>query len=232
MGSGSSNRSSNSSIKSQNNKRCTPENPLSPEPVDARDKSPQPPSGAWSIWRGRNDSTGQPSSTGSAQVDTGNTSGWWRKSSITSLRGFTRTEPDSTAGNGSVSTAVESQEPALDEPRKRAWSFWNRKSAECEQNQPAEVANAQPNNVTVIKPIINEIITGVSDDAILYKKKSKDDTAAEQILEGKNEEQGHVSNILTPSFEILPELTFLSSFYSNLGKYGHKWNLLAEGKLA
>ncbi|KAM3160543.1 hypothetical protein ACU8KH_04678 [Lachancea thermotolerans] len=232
MGSQSSIKSSVSSIKSQNVDRSTPAAAKSIKSGESKDKRATSPPAGWSLWGSRNEGVQQLPSGNQTQGTAGGSAGWWRKPSITSLRTFVKNDPSADQANKDTATVPEESEEAKTcaEPRKRAWSFWNRKSAECDNEQPAEVLNSPGSSTNIAKPVINEIITGVSDDALLYKKRSKDDTAGEQNLESKNEEQGYSSNILTPQFEILPELTTMASIYSSIGKYGHKWNLLSKEK--
>ncbi|SCV05663.1 LANO_0H12442g1_1 [Lachancea nothofagi CBS 11611] len=251
MGSASSNKSSNSSVKSKNNRI------LSEDLISAPDENPEIRAASsattWTLWGGKSggntDIFKDTSKPGASEVDniTKDThkyseinktseSGWWRKSSISSLRTFAKN--DSAEPEAKNATIPKKQSPGpqelgmLAEPRRRAWSFWNRKSAESDENPPAaEVIDTPSSTANALKPIINELITGVPDDAILYKKKSKDDTAGEQNLENKNEEQGHLLNILTPSFDILPKLTTMASIYSNVGEYGRKWHILSKDTL-
>ncbi|CEP64258.1 uncharacterized protein LALA0_S10e06084g [Lachancea lanzarotensis] len=264
MGSGgSSGKSSSSSVKSNSNNnksRVVPEDPLSSQGY-GNDNSPEnrPASStttAWAIWGSKTGNKNIDAPDGTEIEDlksgepTGNEAGWWKKTSISSLRAFSRgdntttplenpkeTNPITTKTATAANTAVPAELANLSEPRRRAWSFWNRKSAESEESPAAtEVIDSSSNNngsggVGALKPIINELITGGIDDAILFKKKASDETATEQNLENKNEEQGHLQNILTPEFEILPQHTAMASVYSNMGKYGRKWHFLSENTL-
>ncbi|SCV03619.1 LAME_0H11870g1_1 [Lachancea meyersii CBS 8951] len=251
MGSRSSSKSSSSSTNSVNN-QVSPDDPLSSQAYETSENRPSSSTApAWALWggksggvsnetnnRGASDGTEAPKKTAVDTNHGNNESGWWKKSSISSLRAFSRsdsgtnldTKEDSTTTTTKNAGAAELS--GLSEPRRRAWSFWNRKSAENEENTAAaEVIDSPTNSTAAIKPIINELIMGGSNDAILFKKKSKDETATEQNLENENEEQGHLQNILTPAFEILPQLTTMNSLYSNMGKYGRKWHLLSANTL-
>ncbi|SCU88790.1 LAFA_0E14576g1_1 [Lachancea sp. 'fantastica'] len=271
MGSGSSgNSSTNSSVKSKD-LRVAPEDPLSSQGYDSSENANKKPlenvptssstTTAWAIWgnktaggfRGGNknlDSSDCKETEDLKGETSNNDAGWWKKSSISSLRAFSRGDSSTVQPEGpkesspTTKTAavradnVESAPATLagsSEPRRRAWSFWNRKSAESEDNTAtADVIESPSNNggVSVIKPIINELITGGGpDDAILFKKKATDETATEQNLENKNEEQGHLQNVLTPAFEILPQHTAMASVYSSMGRYGRKWHFLSENTL-
>lgn len=174
---------------------------------------------------------------------------WWRKPSFTSLRTVASkkdSSPDTALAN---STSPEPPEELKDgrctdkpnenneekntgvieiqEPRRRAWSFWNRNNHEGGEQEPKEVANSKNQNDKKFKPITNELIL-TDHDAILFQTKSEQETANQRDLTGENEAHGHKSNILVPHFEILPEYTTLTSIYSQMGKLGHRWNLVSD----
>ncbi|SCU94429.1 LADA_0G08482g1_1 [Lachancea dasiensis] len=243
MRSASSNKSSNSSTKSKNNEHFF-EDPSSTRVIEQPDRRPSSSITPWTLWGGgksdgTNDMTNEDSERANSNIKAAEQT-WWRKTSITSLRGVTKADnccPNDQEVKGTVVTVSgnakadeeNSEAGTMTEPRRRAWSFWNRKSAENEESSAVDVIESPTSGgANIIKPIINELITGATDDAILYKKRSKDDTAGEQNLENKNEQQGHMRNILTPAFEVLPELTTMASLYSGLIKYGHRWHLLSK----
>lgn len=201
-------------------------------------------SSAWSVWGGRKDSiSGQMKEgaiaeeppTGNRFPDEGNQT-WWRKTSHTSLRAVSAkgSSPEETPTSPTTEKTKEEPNEQFDatdkvgEPKRKGWFFWGKRPS-VDDYKVDEVMESPVN--TAVKPVINELISGPTEDAILYKTKSKNETANEQDLQNANESQGLKSNILTPSFEILPEYTTLASLYTNFGKYGHKWKLLGNDRM-
>ncbi|SCV01408.1 LAMI_0G11298g1_1 [Lachancea mirantina] len=233
-------KSSVSSVKSQNKSLNETQGTLQDDQHDSR-QSPT----SWSIWGARKEGAGrvQQESLHNAEEDSG---GWWRKPSISSLRGGLPKKTEALPDRRRTGTPERDidQDQLLhegigettglsdnEEPRRRTWSFWRNKNEEAGAGQPIDAINAsQPGSSGQLKPIINELIT-YPDDAILFKTKSKEEIEREQNLKNENEELGFNKNILVPNFDILPPLTTLASLYISVARQGHKWNLLRESTL-
>ena len=174
------------------------------------------PSSSWSLWNTANGSSEQ------AQAS------WWRRPSLISI-GLKNNTVNITANcNGHDASTIngdqkceQTQEPGTplenteqvsnsNSSSKTPWLFWNKK------DEAKEVMRTKTPNL-----ISNELISGESYDAILFKTKSDEQTTKESNNLGPSAQK---KNLLVPGFDLLPTATIMTSIYSQITKLGILWD--------